>query len=256
MPRCSRWPCRPVLGALLTAQNQRREENPGRVAHWHTGCEVCAVRVWILHRVDAVRACLSDCGLRFRDAQAALDANDPYANEPRPRHPALKVAQEKPFNAETAVALIRDHYITPNELWYCRHHHPVPDIDASSFRFELCVDHGSSPTRLSVGLAELKEWYPSHTATVTTQCGGNRRSELNDVAKTQGLSWGVGTISTATWRGVYVRDILASVGVTDVQSAIDAGIRCVLGVAWGRAILGLASRRACFVEQPCPVHRR
>lgn len=70
-----------------------------------------------------------------------LDPEDPYSNEPE-RHPALIVRKEQPFNAETPVSLIADHYITPPELWYRRHHHPVPHVDASKFRLQV----RSSPT--------------------------------------------------------------------------------------------------------------
>ena len=47
---------------------------------------------------------------------------------------------------------------------------------------------------------------------MTTQCGGNRRSGMNEVKKTMGISWGAGAISTARWGGVWLRDVLALAG--------------------------------------------
>jgi sulfite oxidase len=47
------------------------------------------------------------------------DGDNPWAHEPR-RHAALKSTSETPFNAETPLLLLSDHFITPNELFYVR----------------------------------------------------------------------------------------------------------------------------------------
>lgn len=51
-------------------------------------------------------------------------SNDPWINEPK-RHSILKVASQKPFNAEPSVSILPDSFITPvynfflfNNLYY------------------------------------------------------------------------------------------------------------------------------------------
>jgi sulfite oxidase len=143
-----------------------------------------------------------------------IDESDPYAHDPE-RHPALVVNQAKPFNAETPAELLVDSLITPSELFYVRNHHPVPDLNADTFVMEI---DGKSvqPTKLSV--ADLKAKYPKHTVVVTTQCAGNRRTQLSQHRETQGLPWSTGAISTAEWAGAKLRDVLADAGL-DVNNA-------------------------------------
>lgn len=69
-------------------------------------------------------------------AAAARDANDPYALEPA-RHPALTMLSSTPCSAETPAALMGDDWLTPNELFFVRNHHPVPDMDEGAYRLEV-----------------------------------------------------------------------------------------------------------------------
>ena len=84
--------------------------------------------------------------LSEKEEKIEYDSSDPYANDPT-RHSALVVHKQKPFNAETPTQLISEEsYITPNALWYVRHHHPVPVVDAKEYRlvfFLMTVLHVS-----------------------------------------------------------------------------------------------------------------
>jgi sulfite oxidase len=140
------------------------------------------------------------------------NANDPFRNDPH-RHPALVVRQAQPFNAETPLSLLGpDTWVTPIPLWYIRHHHPVPHLDPATFAVDVAVEAGR-PGSHSFSLSELKSLFPKRTVTATMQCGGNRRSEFDSVGPTQGLKWSAGVISTATWGGVFLRDVLSAAGV-------------------------------------------
>ena len=44
---------------------------------------------------------------------------------------------------------------------------------------------------------------PRYDLTATMQCAGNRRKEMSKVKEVKGLSWNCGSISTATWTGMY-----------------------------------------------------
>lgn len=58
------------------------------------------------------------------------------------------------------------------------------------------------------------------------QCAGNRRAGLNRVKPAQGLAWDCGAIGTAVWTGVWLRDVLAAVGV-DAAAAKRGGLKHV-----------------------------
>lgn len=85
-----------------------------------------------------------------------IDESDPYAQDPQ-RSTMLRVHKRQPFNAETAVSLIPDHFLTPNELFYVRHHHPVPKIDAKDFKLQIESNNGKS---ISVSIDDLKMMFP------------------------------------------------------------------------------------------------
>mmetsp|Transcript_9427 Transcript_9427/g.34598 ORF Transcript_9427/g.34598 Transcript_9427/m.34598 type:complete len:574 (-) Transcript_9427:105-1826(-) len=152
----------------------------------------------------------------------ALDKDNPYAKDPD-RHPALKVHAKTPCNAETPKQLLADQYVTPAELWFVRNHHPVPDIDSKTWK--LCVKgEGILETKLT--LEDLKTRFKKHEVTSTIQCGGNRRSGLDQISKTAGTGWDTGAISTAVWSGVLLSDVLQYCGLTD-ESCETAGVKHV-----------------------------
>lgn len=50
--------------------------------------------------------------LSAEDEQGTKDLSDPWSNEPK-RHPLLKPASMKPFNAEPPPTLLVEHFLTP-----------------------------------------------------------------------------------------------------------------------------------------------
>ncbi|PAV64919.1 hypothetical protein WR25_10554 [Diploscapter pachys] len=139
-----------------------------------------------------------------------VDVNDPYANEPV-RHPALVVANHKPFNAETPPTLLVDHFRTPNEFFFVRNHLPVPDVDVSKHHLQVEGLGVKRPLNLSVD--ELKNSFAPVHITSAIQCSGNRRANMNAYKKVQGLMWKETAISNAKWTGVRLRDLLIHSGV-------------------------------------------
>lgn len=61
---------------------------------------------------------------------------DPYKSEPS-RHPALLVRSSKPFNGETPSELLTAAPITPVDVFYVRHHLPVPEVPADNYSFKV-----------------------------------------------------------------------------------------------------------------------
>ena len=149
--------------------------------------------------------------------EPVFDENDPWKNEPK-RHQALVVRGNSPFNAETPLSLIPDNYTTDNELYYVRHHHPVPVVDPKTYRLEIKAPAAGETT---FTLDDLKTKFEKHSVTMTMQCGGNRRGGLSSGGKTNGIQWSGGAISTATWSGARLSDVLRSMGVSRKEAGIQ-----------------------------------
>lgn len=144
------------------------------------------------------------------------DATDPYRVDLSiDRHPALKFVSKQPANAETPLALITDSFLTPNELFFVRHHFPVPDPEGGDVIKISSFSNPNNTTTLSV--EDLREKFTPHSVVATLQCTGNRRTGFKQVkdapGEVKGLPWGVGAISTAEWRGVRLCDVLRALVV-------------------------------------------
>ncbi|KAM7308658.1 sulfite oxidase [Ixodes scapularis] len=148
-------------------------------------------------------------------ATAGID--DPYATDPR-RHPALKPASVKPFNAEPPLTILADNYKTPNELFYVRNHLPVPDVNPEDYVLEVESIDGESQV---LTLEDIKTKFEKVTITSVVQCAGNRRSELNKVKKVKGLEWGPCAIGNATWSGARLIDVLHHLGMDTDDPRIE-----------------------------------
>lgn len=137
------------------------------------------------------------------------DANTP--DKWIPRHPELiRLTGKHPFNCEPPLDRLVDHgFITPASLHYVRNHGYVPTGDWDTWRLEI---GGLVSRPMSLSMAELVAM-PSREVPVTLVCIGNRRKEQNMVKKTRGFNWGAAGLSTNTWRGVRLRDVLLRCGI-------------------------------------------
>ncbi|KAJ8358570.1 hypothetical protein SKAU_G00150950 [Synaphobranchus kaupii] len=120
--------------------------------------------------------------------QEATTSSDPYSNDP-PRHPALRVNSQKPFNGEPPSEILSENYITPTAFFFKRNHLPVPKVDPGTYRLQI---EGLPNGPVSLSLEELKSRFPKH--------------------KVKGLNWGIAAISNATWAGARLRDVLLEGG--------------------------------------------
>jgi sulfite oxidase len=155
------------------------------------------------------------------EASKPVDFEDPYGNEP-PRAGLGCVRCQKPYNCETVIELIPDNWVTPTAMHYTRHHHPVPDIDPDKYRLVVAFEDANI---LQLSLNDLKTRFKKVEVAVTLQCAGNRRSELDEVAPTQGLHWDCGALSTSVWGGVLLRDVLEFAGMGDESALMErAGV--------------------------------
>lgn len=157
------------------------------------------------------------------------EEEDPFANEPK-RNPKLIVHSEQPMNAEVPASVITQSYITPSDLFYIRHHHPVPLLDDDEEQdYAIDIDlsaYGGETTEIS--LKDLKEKLEKVEVVTTMQCSGNRRGNFNETGdRTSGTPWGQGAVSTAKWGGVRLRDVLKLAGLDDPLAAEEKGFEHV-----------------------------
>lgn len=138
------------------------------------------------------------------------DFGDMFETDPI-RHPDLLPCTEKPFNGEPRIELLTQDYITPNELHYVRNHLAVPVIDPEEY---VLIVKGKGLKKHKFRLQDLMEKFTHHKVTTTLQCCGNRREDLHGERRIFiAPHWVIGAMSTATWEGVKLRDVLAECGV-------------------------------------------
>ncbi len=118
----------------------------------------------------------------------------------------LIVRSLRPEDLETPVELLNS-FITPNDLFYVRHHLPAPQTDANGWKLEVggLVDRPGS-----ISLEEIKR-LPKASVTVTLECAGNGRAFFDPPVA--GIQWEKGAIGTARWTGARLADILKKAGI-------------------------------------------
>ena len=159
------------------------------------------------------------------------EEGDPYAHEPL-RSERLIVHGDQPMNAEVPGSVLLENYLTPTDLFYIRHHHPVPfmvqkeiddftlEIDLTSYAKDLGLEKGKEVIRMSMD--DIKA-LPKVEVISTLQCSGNRRGDMNSFKRTSGTSWSQGAISTAKFSGARLNDVLKAAGVRDPVALTEKG---------------------------------
>jgi sulfite oxidase len=127
------------------------------------------------------------------------------------------VHSDQPLNAEPSLAKLAEAFITDQRDLYVRTHGEVQLLDKDAYRLRVT---GNVQEELEFSLAELQERFAEHMVTCSLQCAGNRRADLQTVAKTAGDPWQGGAIGNVRWTGVALRDVLGAAGV-----AADAGLQ-------------------------------
>src|SRR6266480_5143343 len=111
---------------------------------------------------------------------------------------ALRMIAQEPFNAEAPPEALRGE-ITPRELHYVRSNFAVPAHDGT-LEVGGAIDN---PTKLT--LDDLRAM-PAVERAVTLECAGNGRLEMRPLPI--GEPWGDYAVSTASWRGALLHQVL------------------------------------------------
>jgi sulfite oxidase len=134
------------------------------------------------------------------------------------KHPETLVRQDEPFNAGPPPARLAASEITPVEDFFVRNHGAVPEVDATAWRLRI---EGEVERPLELTLADLAK-RPRRELVATIQCAGNRRQELIEHKPVpHELPWGAEAISTATWAGCPLADLLAEARPTAAAAHVE-----------------------------------
>jgi len=186
--------------------------------------------IFTIHKAPHVYEILSQYLIGYVDAADLLDGKpraeriqDPFDQDPV-RDERLLTHTAKPRNAEPPAGELCRDFTTPNELFFVRNHMWVPAVaDGEAEDHQLTVELPDGETR-TYTLGELRSRFPTHKITASLQCSGNRRGDMTRHAgDTNGLQWGVGAMSNATWEGVKLADVLADAGLDPSVRAASPG---------------------------------
>jgi sulfite oxidase len=126
------------------------------------------------------------------------------------RHDMI-VHSHAPLNAEPPASVLAAGDITATDAFYCRNHGPFPAIASEQWCLEV---DGTVTNPRTLSYHQLTTEFAAYDEVVTLACAGNRRAELMKVHPIPGKEpWAQGAISTATWRGARLSDILRAAGV-------------------------------------------
>jgi sulfite oxidase len=110
------------------------------------------------------------------------------------------------LNEETPLHVLGEP-VTPTEHFYRRSNFSVPEIDAAAWSLAI---GGDVRTPLTLSLDDLQA-LPSRTVTMTMECAGNARAFVTPLPP--GQPWALGAVSTGTFTGVPLRDVLERAGM-------------------------------------------
>lgn len=100
----------------------------------------------------------------------------------------LVVHRAHPLNCETSIPDLIGGVVMPNARFYVRNHFPMPELDVSRWRLEVC---GLVERPLTLSWRDLTQ-LPSQARVVTLECAGNGRSLLEP--RVSGEQWNLGAV--------------------------------------------------------------
>jgi len=173
--------------------------------------------------------------LHSDDLKASIkntNMDDPYAKEPE-GSALLNYHMTNPTNAEAPANILTESYLTPDDLFFVRNHHPTPLIDEDKHMVNFTGLPSARDPILTEGInlsiTDIKTKYKKHNIVSSIQCGGNRRAEMNVIERTNGSPWATSAISTAEYGGARLVDVLKSLGVTH-ENVESSGIKHIIFV--------------------------
>ena len=156
-------------------------------------------------------ATVAGAGLISRLARAGLPAGavESAVLEALPGTRPLIKRSFRPPNFETPVAYFNELF-TRNDAFFVRYHLAgIPQVDARDWR--LRIGGESAGKSVEFTLDDLQKNFEQVEIAAVIQCSGNRRGLFEP--HVPGIQWGYGGMGNARWRGVRLKDVLATAGV-------------------------------------------
>jgi DMSO/TMAO reductase YedYZ molybdopterin-dependent catalytic subunit len=119
----------------------------------------------------------------------------------------LIVRRENPLNCESPIAALGDGAAMPSERFYKRNHFPIPNMDEATYRLAV---KGLVDQPLTLSMSDLRGM-PTRRLVATLECAGNGRALFQPAI--EGEHWDLGAVSTASWSGIPLREVLDRAGV-------------------------------------------
>ncbi len=124
----------------------------------------------------------------------------------QPQSTALITIDSVPYVGETPPVALQS-WLTPNPLFYVRNHFDIPSVDTATWRLTV---NGQVERPLELECEDVRR-FPKQTISVTLECAGNNRSDLNPLVP--GNPFQTGAVSTAVWGGVPLSELLKRAGI-------------------------------------------
>jgi len=116
---------------------------------------------------------------------------------------SLNTIGENPYVGETPSSAL-DSWLTPNSLFYVRSQFNYPDINDEEWSLKII----SSKNSKNFNLNDIKK-LPKRTLTVTLECAGNNRADLDPTVS--GNQFNNGAVSNAVWSGTPLNAVLETI---------------------------------------------
>lgn len=135
------------------------------------------------------------------------------------KRPEQIVRDDQWYNSGPPPELLRQEFVTPNELFFTRNHGAVPSVDPATYRLRVS---GMVERPVILDLAQLQSTMPRRTGAVTLACAGLRRDELQSYRPIPGeVGWGAEPVSNGIWTGVSLGEVLSMAGVKPGASHVE-----------------------------------
>ncbi|ORY85415.1 Oxidoreductase, molybdopterin-binding domain-containing protein, partial [Leucosporidium creatinivorum] len=128
---------------------------------------------------------------------------------------AHRVLSQHPLNSEPPPAdLIAGGFHTKDALVYHRNHGELVNIDPTTYSLTLSSPEGLfNLTTHDLKLDDVKAFAKEQVEGLL-MCAGNRRVEMNEEQKVEGLCWDRSALANAQWGGALLRNVLVDWGVS------------------------------------------
>ncbi len=134
----------------------------------------------------------------------------PYPSEYGIRSPYERHVVRLPSDTSSRSPLADLHgTMTPNSLFFERHHAGIPEIDPAEHRLLI---HGMVNTPTIFTVDDIKR-FPATSVIYFHECSGNSGSEWREETIAETVQAGFGLLSQTEWTGVPLKTVLNEVGV-------------------------------------------